>query len=481
MNKIKFILFTILSILVFMQGFVVPIERLNMTWAFVISIIFVCVYILLYTKLFFKDLLFLYKYTPAKYLVFFYIWLLFCLVLFVLLGKLSIFKMIYFALRFFLLTAVFYILPICIKKFLSLNSIIKIFITIIFVIYAIALFQYFGELFQIPFTRDIINTFSNFKFSTDGLNDMVDRFTGRMRIRGFFSEPKGLAACICILLPIIYSYMQNKYVLFKNVFINKITKITIMPLAWFCIILSKSPIYLIFSIVITALYLNKKILKNIKRIKVMFIPIALFSTVLIMLAFDYEFILSIIDNSFLSRISKALIIFKDFDEFVAKEPSLAARIALKFNQTLLFTHFPITGTGVYCSKFYMYNQLLQSPVPLTTEIQTSMVLYGGTSIGVAGNAGCLISSLLVESGIIGTIIYFVFLITNIKFLKEMLKYTTGNIYMFLNGLYYTLCAMIVLSIYYNPREIAYIYFIYGLVGLFCYEYIKNYKKERMKK
>lgn len=467
MKFVKNTFFTILVLLIFMQGFIIPIPQSRLAWGFVSTIVFLIICFFINAKVYVRTLLKLYKYSPVKYLTYFYAWIALCGFIFILLGKIPAGRMIYFIIRFILFTSVYLILPVFINKFISLKKIIRIMIIVLYLIMGFALFQFVGEICNIPAFRDIVNFFSNYKFEAD-LNTMKDAVTGRIKIRSVFSESQFLAVCMCFMFPVVYSVVKDGCKVFRSVVVNKIVRISIIPLMWFILLIAQSPVYFIFSVIVTAIYWLPKLLKKTISIYMLAGGFTVFLVLTgSLMIFNPDAIINIIENSFLARIFNAFTIFNNFDEFVTKEGSLAVRVVFQINQFLLFLHVPITGVGIGCSKLYLYNQLLHSPVTVPYEIQEAMAMFGGTSVGVGGGAGSCLTMLLVDTGIIGTVLYYIYLLKNVILLNKIKLFYRGIEYSFVEGLSYT-CAMIILfSFYNNSLDMQFVYFWYGIMALFC--------------
>ena len=187
MKFLKYVIFTILILLIFMQGFIVQIPGARLAWAFVAVLAFLLLFFFIKPKLSFYTIKKIYRYSAYKYLVTFFIWIFFCGIVFIFLGKISAGKMLYFLIRFMIISSAFIIFPVFLNKFISLRSMIKIIICVLYIAIGFGLFQYIGELFKISVFREIINFFSNYKFGID-LNSMTDIVSGKVRIRGFFHE-----------------------------------------------------------------------------------------------------------------------------------------------------------------------------------------------------------------------------------------------------------------------------------------------------
>ena len=351
MRFLKYFLLSLLILLIFMQGFIVPISAARLTWATVSIIAFLIVCCFINIKSFSRTIMKMYKYSPFKYILFFYLWIIFCGIIFILLGRVSLGRMTYFLIRFCLFSSVFIIFPVFLNKFISFKSIIKIILCVLLLAIGFALFQQIGEMLNISIFRDITNIFSNYKFEVD-LNGMIDRISGKVRIRSFFPEPQGLAMYMCFMLPVVYSIVKSGCRVFKLPLVNKFFKIFIIPLMWLMLLLAKSPIYLIFSLIITIIYWFPKRIRNMRNIYIclggclFFIALLCFITVL-----TPGLLSNIVENSFLARISNSLVIFKNFDEFVMKEGSFAVRVVFQIKTDRGKTATVIVSTIAFVGEF----------------------------------------------------------------------------------------------------------------------------------
>ena len=473
MNKqLMEIFLKIVILFIFLPGLLLPIPGRVFPVLLPLMIISYFIFVILFPKYVFRKLIFLYKYTPFKYLVYLLLWLIIDSIILIIIGKANFLEFYYIALTFiphvflcYLLAALF------IPKFLSLKKVIRYFFSIILFILFWGLFQFLGDLFDISVIKNGVNTLSNWKAIAQNVIEMTDVVSGSVRVRSVFHEPGAMANFIFIILPIIYKLSLSKHSLFQNNYINHLIKIVLIPLCWICLLLTTSPIYLIFSIILTFIYFIKNILKFIKKYIICFV-IFCFAIFVIFAIFSSS-IMNILENTYIARIINTMQNITNFENLIKVEGSLASRICYFITQLQFFTHNPILGCGYENLRFHIQEQYLKTCFPLTPEIYQSISnsLSGITNGTIT--VKMLLSGLLAETGIIGTLLYFIFLFSNIKILSKIKNYFGGIEQDFLVGLQYSYIVIIFLAWYWYSMLIDYICFLYGISCVYIFLYTKK--------
>ena len=159
----------------------------------------------------------------------------------------------------------------------------------------------------------------------------------------------------------------------------------------------------------------------------------------------------------------------NFELFINVEPSLASRVISYINQYILFFKHPITGIGFFNRGWLLIQQIQNSPVPLTYEIQNNLINAVYT-INVNMTTG---TQFAYQTGFIGLFLYILFMIKNIKFLDKCKLFFNSYILDFINGLRQTLIAILIFSLIYGTSFMNQTNFFY--FGLVCSIIITVYK------
>ena len=256
---------------------------------------------------------------------------------------------------------------------------------------------------------------------------------------------------------------MSKYKIFDNKYLNKLTKILAIPLFWVCLILTKSPIWLVFCLLLTGIYFAKNIIAFIIK---HFIK---FSIAFVLICACIMLFLSKINTSdtYLNRIYVALQTFKNFEIFIFAEPSLATRVLSYYYTFKVFLANCILGVGLGNAKYYTLTQILNHPMPLTYEFHSrlnNILILRESKMGLNGS---LFFDILSDTGIIGFVLFYYFLIKNYLWEKKLKLYYTGIYYLFLDGISKGTLAYIFISIYDINYLTLFIWFFFGM-GLIFY-------------
>ena len=392
-----------------------------------------------------KKFKFLFKHTPFRYFTILYIWIFISGLMAVVYNYYSLSRYLYvtilgFGLRFFLpLLYVIYIIP----RYISLKQVIKTILIIYNVIVLIGFIEFIGALLNINIILDIMHLISNIR--PEDANVIIEVNSGIPRIRSVFMEPGVYAKFIAINLPLIFFFAKTKLKIFNNPFLNIYCKRSLPILFLISAFLTQSPIYLIFISIILLVYFGKNILKYIIK------HFSVFVSFLIILIICIIYLNSCIDLSktYVLRIINVLetIPKMSLDSIVVAEPSLGTRIVNNYNQFCIFLKHPLWGVGFMNTGSVLIKQLMNSPVILTAEMQ--MILASAIDkISITTNA---MYSLLYQTGLIGFIIYCVFIIKSINKIEYARKYCNIQISKFIQALKQSIIILFSLSIIYNKN------------------------------
>lgn len=444
-------------IFLFLPAFYIPLGILVPAYYFFILIIFLP-YIIFNYRFFSIFLIKLYKYSPFKYFIWFSLWVILSLLILVFVQKISIafavsaivivlggYFILYFLYPAYVIDKNFTIKKIA--KFLSL----ALYITLIW-----GILTYLGNLLQIKFLQILENFFSNRQLLLRG-----SLFT-LARSRSFLFEPGFYAYFLSLNLPLFFYLNKSKYKIFHNSYLNLIIKKTILPLAILNLILTFSPIGWVFGICIT-LFCNYKNILNFLTNKKKLIKILLLVSIINI--FIFTFYKNLAENVAVKRIFTVVAnSAKDIEYLTIVEPSLYTRIVSYTNAFCLFLQHPLLGVGLDQSKFTIISQFEHSPIILSKENRFCLE-KANTSGKMIYNRNIL-CDLLCETGIIGCLLFYLFLFKSFCLLNKIQRYYLGFDRDFINVVKNILLIMLFLSFYeVSVVHIPYHFFIFALSNI----------------
>lgn len=453
--NIRFLIFITL-ILLFLPSF-----------CFIIGSQFIPVYIpailcmffilaIFYHKQLISNALYFYKKTPFKYLVIFFIWSIITIIFSILKGKFFIGGFITGTLGGLICSVMLpclftlFITP----KYINTKTFIKFLYFFFWFVFLLGILDFIIFYFNIPVLKEVITIFSNKRLLIYDVTEITRVFVGNLpRARSIFDEPSYLGYFIFVVSPIVYEWTLNKFKIFKNNYLNLLIKRTIIPFMWISLVLTQSPIFLIFNIAFSSFYFLI-IKKGYKRIFKHFLPI---SISLILISTTAIYFISKIDFSttYLNRIILVVQNIKSFEDFIMVEPSLGTRIIIMINAIQMGLNNILFGVGYGNMSYLIANQLSQSTLPLTEELQR-FVFFDKTN-----PASTLFIKIFSETGIIGFGIFYYFLYRiyqrlNIK--RNYLDNPSIN-----NGLLLFIITYFCSSFYDSNLNQPYIFIIIGII------------------
>lgn len=315
------------------------------------------------------------------------------------------------------------------------EKIISFYYRFISLVFLFGVINAIGILFDVSFINDIFNNLiSNTRNFDLGNSPTSEIYTIVKRVKSVFTEPAGFASFIFYHLPLIYNIKNIKIGIFKNNIIDRIVKKSFVPIAWVLLILTKSPLFLIFSIIETGIIFIVNNYKNTKKMLmfVFFIFTTIFSLIFLINSINIE-------KTYLMRIINTVSsLGGNLWNLIYLEPSLATRIINMVNQFILFTQHPFVGVGYWHILDAISLQYLNSPVPLTSEIVSAE--YQIVNL-------FLLWTFLAETGILGCLLLFRFLFLMIKKCLKIYKYMPPKYKAFWKGCVFMLVNLVVMSWY----------------------------------
>lgn len=453
--NIRFLIFITL-ILLFLPSF-----------CFIIGSQFIPVYIpailcmffilaIFYHKQLISNALYFYKKTPFKYLVVFFIWSIITIIFSIVKGKFFLGGFITSTLGGLICSVMIpclftlFVIP----KYINIKTFIKFLYFFSWFVFLLGILDFIIFYFNIPVLKEVITIFSNKRLLIYDVTEITRVFVGNLpRARSIFDEPSYLGYFIFVVSPIVYEWTLNKFKIFKNNYLNLLIKRTIIPFMWISLVLTQSPIFLIFNIAFSSFYFLI-IKKGYKRIFKHFLPI---SISLILISTTAIYFISKIDFSttYLNRIILVVQNIKSFEDFIMVEPSLGTRIIIMINAIQMGLNNILFGVGYGNMSYLIANQLSQSTLPLTEELQR-FVFFDKTN-----PASTLFIKIFSETGIIGFGIFYYFLYRiyqrlNIK--RNYLDNPSIN-----NGLLLFIITYFCSSFYDSNLNQPYIFIIIGII------------------
>lgn len=461
MINLKNLIFTILILL------------LLPSFCFIIGSQFIPVYIpailcmffilaIFYHKQLISNALYFYKKTPFKYLVIFFIWSIITIIFSIVRGNFFLGGFITSTLGGLICSVMLpclftlFITP----KYINTKTFIKFLYFFFWFVFLLGILDFIIFYFDIPVLKEAITIFSNKRLLIYDITDVTRVFVGSFpRARSIFDEPSYLGYFIFVVSPIVYEWTLNKFKIFKNNYLNLLIKRTIIPFMWISLVLTQSPIFLIFNIAFSSFYFLI-IKKGYKKIVKHFVPISIFLTFTVAIAISF---ISKIDFSttYLNRIILVVQNIKSFEDFIMVEPSLGTRIIVMINAIQMGLNNILFGVGYGNMSYLMADQLSTSTLPLTEELQ-HFIFLGRTS-----PPSTIFIKIFSETGILGVSIFYYFLYNiyqklNIK--RNYLDNTSIN-----NGLILFIITYFCSSFYDSNLNQPYIFIIIGFIIAIIYK------------
>ncbi len=358
-----------------------------------------------------------------------------------------------------------------IAEYIQIKNLFKIIIFLLWLTLISGIIAYIGRLFNISIINIIFDFLNNARIMNlkRGIGTVTAElyFAKGRRLTGLFPEPGYLGQFVCIFLPFAYTFASAKIEIFKNKYLDYTIKKSFIPLAWINLILTMSPISLVFSVILTCIYYHRQILTIIKKYNIVIIITFIYLCIFIS-KIDFS-------DTYIERIINVVTNMKSFEDFAEVEPNLATRIVCFVNALCIFAKSPILGVGVGNVINRIYSQYLNSPIILTPEI-----IVRSTFSEVMYLEG-FIYNLLAESGIIATGIFLYFyykLLARISYIKGFIKKHTLDYYI-VHSIKYSLIACFINFFYELRMTSQYFIFIIIIATMYIFYFrLDNFKEKR---
>lgn len=461
MLKINLRLISIITAyLIFFWDMGFLIESFAIPIAPVLVIIVLLLFLLKYKQRFIKKVFLLYHKTPFKYMCWFVIWAIISPLIF---GQLSNYSYILYRIfrAFFVFALPAILFPLC----LSRKDIMKIISNIYLFILIYGIIQYFGEYFNICFLNTIHDIFCSCTASMVSIKNPFAALNvvTLYRAKSIFFEPSIFASVLFVFLPYVYlnitkiSSKNN-----KNLYHGRL----LLFLTWLNLILTKSPIYLIFSVLYTLFFFRKKIFNR--------YVISSVSIFLILLCFAIKNTAILESNYQLKRIFNFFGNANSLTTIIQNDQSLGTRIVSIVNTTIASKNVLIQGTGYGNAKNLMHEQYENSPLPLTIEL-TQKCFVLDVADGVPSN---IFVSVLIHTGLIGLMLLYCYFLYSIVKVRKIRFYFKSRESLFIDSISLMSINYVIVSVYWSLMRDLSMWFIFGILNVFILSY--NINKNRYK-
>ena len=426
-----------------------------------------------YNKQLISTVLSFYKNTPFKYLVIFFIWAFITIIFSIIKGKFFIGGFITGTLGGLIcsvmLPCIFslFIVP----KYINIKTFTRFLYLFFWFVFLLGILDFIIFYFNIPILKELMTILSNKRLLMYNSTEVTRVMVGNLpRARSIFDEPSFLGYFIFVVSPIVYEWTLSEYKIFENNLINIITKRTIIPFMWISLILTQSPIFLIFNIIFTTIYFllirqeYKKIIKHFIPISVLFL--SLISVILLI------FTKIDLSSTYLNRIFLVIQNINSFEDFIMVEPSLGTRIITIINAIKMGLQHLFLGVGYGNMSYLIAEQLSHSSIPLTKELEIFVWLNKTTP------ASTIFIKIFSETGIIGTYLFYYFIVKEIIILHKLIPMLYGKTKILISSFQIFLITYTLSTFYSSLLNDSYTWVIIGFILTATNYYIKRIKHEK---
>lgn len=420
--------------------------------------------VLLYFGIFkYKKFLFfvknLIKYTPIKFLIIFIAYLFIHGLLF---ATNNILNITFYIIKDWILYTLPLVLLTCyvFPRYISNKNLLKFIFKILYFIMIYGIIDFILSLHFNTF-RCFIHAF--FVGFTDSLDVNTQVFRGRTA--SIFFEPSFFATFIFLFLPFVYKISTSKiFYISSNKNLNFILKKGLIALTWINLFLTGSPIYLILCIIYTLLFFYKKIFYLIRKYILFILSlIILLSSVLFI---SYKNI-NMMNNKAISRINLVLS-SNNIETLASVEESLATRIiTTKCTYNAAQKH-SFLGVGYRNTENAIRNEYLSAPV-LTNEMISNNLVNN-----IYNSSPNIFWSLILEAGLLGLIIIYLFFLKTIFEIQKIKKYYIYSNRLLIECFQLIAINFIVIFFYWSMFSDMTIWLTFGLLN----SHILAYKQSR---
>lgn len=467
------LLFLLCFIFSFLGDFIIPIS-FGIPVFFVIASIFL---LMIKPKYTINELCQLYK-SPFRFMFYLFLWIIVGILLSIFTGKfnLSGFIASFIGGLFFTILAPILISNIAFEKIISCKRLIKFVFSAFFIIFLLGIVQFIGFYFNNPIIETFFYIIKNKIYLLAELDTVTKPFaSGIPRVSGIFGEPSFLGFFIIVTSPIVYFLSKSKEKIYNNIYTDTFIKKSTYILMLINLLLTQSPIYILFGLVLLAILIVKKHIRpNLKSLLTVLV-----ASIILLLSLAVSDLGNKMSNvatnvAFVGRIALTTESYKDFNKFVLLEPSLATRILAYISNITLWGKDPITGIGYGNLKEAMPKAIASLPIPLTPELEYRI---SGTK-QATGMGTAIFFRLLAETGLVGVFLFYKFLLTLLSAAKKSIDSYEGIQKDFITGLRYFVLMLIINTFYNSHPHWAFIWLFVGITLAMVIFARKNQKIEK---
>lgn len=465
--KINKFIFHIWVFFVFMWATGITIGTIFIPISLLIAYMILFLLIISKPKIFIKKIFTITKYTPLKYFIFFIAFMLITPFLTTNFNNALIidFKVIrmWICLILPIIFLIIYISP----KYISLKKMQKIFLITYSFILIYGIFKYIIGCISPSFEMSIHYLTTSPVFLPETVNYLSYVVN---RAKSIFFEPSFFATFLFVFLPLVYKISFCKFKVLKNTKLNNYFKCFLVLFTWIDLLLTQSPIYILLSIIYTLIFFKDKIFSIKKIVATSFLVIFSFFILYITLNVSSEFQ----NSKIVSRFQK-IISVTSFSDIVLADESLGTRICTSINALIATKKHPFVGVG-YANGFdAIFEQYLVSPIPLTQEI----IFKVSNKIG--GMPANIFFSNILCSGIIGTILLYLFFLKSILQSRKTINLFEGIDRQFYFGIWLSSINFLITTFYWSLLIDLVFWMIFGILCSLIYISKINYNNEKLKK
>lgn len=460
------LLFIIILILFFLNSFCFGIGNFFIAVFIPFMLLLITILLIADGKGVLKKIIRAYKHTPVKYFIWFFCWSIITIIVSIVTKNFSFEGFITGFVGGLLLSvlAPYILVSYGVKRILSLKNIIKFLLIMFFAIFLLGIVDFIAFYFHIKCLESLVGFLINRRSIIFNADFSKVGTWGFARVQSIFEEPSYLAYFILISSPILYKLCLSKNKIFDNKLMDLFLKRSTIVLALLDLILTQSPIFLVFAgIVLFVFLIHKGIKINFSKF---LLQISFVMAIIILFIFisnnfyDYLPMFNLnLENTYIIRIIKTINNMNSLNLLIIVEPSLATRIICYINTFIIGMKNFIFGVGYGNLGHIIRAQLMNSPVPLTQELINNYIQKD-----MSAPPSAIFYRIFAETGLIGVLLFYNFLFQNIKFIDKIKTSFSLLEQELLIGLKYYVYFLMIFSFYASNINSVFIFIYLGLIS-----------------
>lgn len=373
MQKILCFIFFLFLISVFFNDLMLPIP--GMHWfvqaSFIISLLSFFILVVCYHKAFLKELynIFLHRLSSLRIYIFMVVYILLITLIKGIYGQVDLKSSLLDEIGqyCFVILICYLVTYFIFKRIFRVLTIIKVIYSIIYIILILGCLDFIAYNFDVSFLKSFLRLFNTTSILVMGASEFIkSSVNGIYRVQSVYFEPGFYAEHLFILLPFVYTFSTIKKRIFKYKLVDTFVRVTYIPLFWINVILTQSPIWLCFSLLLT-IYMYRALIIKFLIQKFYYIMTFFISVTLLFILIFSKINL---EETYLYRIFKVVSNITDINMLIASEQSLGTRLSCIINLVDIGKQTPIFGIGHSNIKPFMVAQIQnnKSKVFVTQEM-----------------------------------------------------------------------------------------------------------------